>query len=125
MVEAGSVTGVDIIGDIHGHADALGRLLEALGYVLRDGVRHHLTHTVVFVGDFIDRGPRQRDVLRIARAMMDRGSGRVVMGNHELNAIAWATPDDRGGFHRPHTSKNRAGMPLSRPSRAVSTTRPV
>jgi Calcineurin-like phosphoesterase len=108
MVEAGSMTGVDIIGDIHGHADALERLLDALGYVLRDGVHHHPTHTVVFVGDFVDRGPRQSAVLRIARAMMDSGSARAVMGNHELNAIAWATPDGRAGFHRPHTSKNRA-----------------
>jgi hypothetical protein len=41
------MTGVDIIGDIHGHADALERLLSALGYVLRDGFHHHPTHTVV------------------------------------------------------------------------------
>jgi hypothetical protein len=102
------MTALDIIGDIHGHADALERLLDALGYVLRDGVYRHPTHTVVFVGDFVDRGPRQRDLLRIVRAMMDRGSARAVMGNHELNAIAWATQDVRGAFRRPHTSKNRA-----------------
>jgi hypothetical protein len=40
--------------------------------------------------------------------MMDEGSARAVMGNHELNAIAWATRDGRGGFRRPHTSKNHA-----------------
>jgi hypothetical protein len=102
------MTGVDIIGDIHGHADALERLLDALGYVLRAGVHHHPTHTVVFVGDFVDRGRRQRAVLCIARAMIDRGSARAVMGNHELNAIAWATPDGQGAFRRPHTFKNRA-----------------
>jgi hypothetical protein len=37
-----------------------------------------------------------------------KGSARAVMGNHEFNAIAWATPDGEGNFYRLRTSKNRA-----------------
>jgi hypothetical protein len=40
--------------------------------------------------------------------MVEAGSGRAVMGNHEFNAIAWATPDrDHTGHHlRRRTEKN-------------------
>jgi hypothetical protein len=101
--------GYDVIGDIHGHADALIRLLEAMDYALRDGVYSHPTRTVVFAGDFVDRGPRQREVLSILRAMVEAGSARAVMGNHEFNAIAYATLDGKGGgFLRPRTPKNHA-----------------
>ena len=49
----------DIIGDIHGHARKLERLLRHLGYrETRDAWRHP-DRTAVFVGDFIDRGPEQ------------------------------------------------------------------
>jgi hypothetical protein len=100
--------GFDVIEDIHGHANALDRLLVTLGYALRGGVYGHPARTVVFVGDFVDRGPRQRAVLRIARAMVEAGSATAVMGNHEFNVVAWATPDREGGFLRSHTTKNRA-----------------
>ena len=93
--------GFDVIGDIHGHPIALDRLLAALGYTLRDSVYRHPARTVVFAGDFVDRGPRQRAVLRVARAMVEADSAAAVMGNHEFNAIAWATPDSEGGFLRP------------------------
>jgi hypothetical protein len=40
--------------------------------------------------------------------MVETRSAAAVMGNHEFNAIAWATPDREGGFLRSHTAKNRA-----------------
>ena len=49
--------GLDLIGDIHGHASALDRLLDELGYETIDGVRRHRKRTAVFLGDYIDRGP--------------------------------------------------------------------
>lgn len=98
--------GYDVVGDIHGHADALLRLLEKLGYADTRGAFRHPTRRMLFLGDFIDRGPRQRDVVRIARAMCDAGSASAVMGNHEHNAIGWATPDGRGGHLRIHSEKN-------------------
>lgn len=83
----------DVIGDIHGHADALEQLLRHLGYRPRAGSWHLPSHLAVFVGDFIDRGPRQVDTVRLVRGMVDRGDALAVMGNHEYNAIAWYTPD--------------------------------
>src|SRR3984885_11359032 len=84
-----TVQGYDLVGDIHGHADALHRLLCALDYAEVEGVFRHPERQMIFVGDFIDRGPQQREVLRIARSMCDSGAARAVMGNHEFNAIGW------------------------------------
>ena len=87
----------DIIGDIHGHADVLRAMLAKLGYIERGGAYRHPERTVIFLGDFIDRGPKIRETLQIVRAMMDAGTARSVMGNHEHNAICFHTPDGRGG----------------------------
>jgi hypothetical protein len=97
----------DIIGDIHGCAYSLQALLERLGYSVRDGVYRHPARRVIFLGDFIDRGPLQREALGIVRRMVDAGAALSVMGNHEFNAIAYHTPDKAtGDFLRPHTEKN-------------------
>jgi hypothetical protein len=61
---------------------------------------------MIFVGDFIDRGPEQREVLRIARSMCEAGSAAAVLGNHEFNAIGWAAQHEDGGFLRDHSAKN-------------------
>jgi hypothetical protein len=98
--------GYDVIGDIHGYADALRRLLIKLGYQEVDGAFRHENRKAIFVGDFVDRGPEQREVLQIARGMCGAGSAFAVLGNHEFNAIGWATPDGRGGFLRAHTEAN-------------------
>lgn len=92
------MTGYDIIGDIHGHADALHRLLDTLGYETVDGVRRHPEgRRVVFLGDFIDRGPDIRGVLHTVRSMRQAGSAFAVMGNHELNALHYQTYDEATG----------------------------
>ena len=98
----------DLIGDIHGHADELESLLRALGYARRGGVFRHPARTAIFLGDFIDRGPRIRETLEIVRPMVEAGAALAVMGNHELNALAFHTPDrDRPGEHlRRHTEAN-------------------
>ncbi len=103
----------DLIGDIHGYADELEQLLEALGYQRGSwqksrGVYSHPERKVIFLGDFIDRGPKIRQVLEIVRPMIEAGTALAVMGNHELNALAYHTPDleDSGEFMRRHTEKN-------------------
>ena len=96
----------DIIGDIHGHATALERLLIKLGYEEgRDGWQQ-TGRKVIFLGDFIDRGPEQIKTIEIARKMVENDHALAVMGNHELNAIAWATKDQTWGiFAPPHRKK--------------------
>ena len=72
----------------------------------RDGAYVHATSTAVFIGDLIDRGTQQLETLQIVRAMDDAGSALVVLGNHEFNAVAWATRNEMGEWCRPHTPKN-------------------
>jgi hypothetical protein len=104
----------DIIGDIHGQADKLHGLLAELGYANRGGAYRHKDRTAIFVGDFIDRGPRQLESVMTVRRMVDAGCAQAIMGNHEFNAIAWHTPDPDhdGEFLRPHDGalgkKNRS-----------------
>lgn len=100
------MSGFDVIGDTHGHADALERLLRELGYREVGGVYEHPGRRVVFLGDFVDRGGDQLRTLEIARGMVDAGTALAVMGNHEFNAVAWATPVG-DGWARPHSDKNR------------------
>lgn len=73
----------DIIGDVHGCCDELQELLAVLGY-RADGVwRHPGGRTAVFVGDIVDRGPRNVDALRLAMAMCDARTALCVPGNHD------------------------------------------
>ena len=106
MKERKSSPGYDIIGDIHGYADELCDLLARLGYHERNGIYQHPERRVVFVGDFIDRGPKIRKTLQIVRAMVDAGSARAVMGNHEFNALCYDQKKAEGGFLREHSAKN-------------------
>jgi len=97
----------DIIGDIHGCNTTLQALLEKLGYARRDAVYRHPARRVIFLGDFIDRGPQQRAVLDTVRPMLAAGTALAVMGNHEFNAIAWATPGkSAAGYLRAHSARN-------------------
>lgn len=96
----------DIIGDIHGYADELKVLLHKLGYSEINGVYRHSSRKVIFVGDFIDRGPKIREVLSIVKAMVDKGSAHAVMGNHEYNAICFHFENKNGGHYRSHSIKN-------------------
>lgn len=99
----------DLIGDIHGHADRLVALLNEMGYSQENGVFTHPTRKALFIGDLVDRGPAQVDTLKIVKAMVDADAALMVLGNHEFNAVAWATPhpDRPGEFLRNHGERNR------------------
>ena len=98
----------DIIGDIHGHADELEALLSRLGYLEIAGrYRHPGGRKVIFLGDYLDRGPKIRRVLQIVRAMVDEGDALAILGNHEINALRYHTLDRDGQPLRAHTAANR------------------
>lgn len=82
-----------VIGDIHGRLDLLDRLIEA---IYRDaGARGPETLTVT-VGDYVDRGPDSRGVIR--RLMGNPFPGRYVAlkGNHEAMMMSFLA-DPRAG----------------------------
>jgi hypothetical protein len=98
----------DLIGDIHGYATELKALLAKMDYEEIDGVWQHPERKVIFLGDFVDRGPEQVETVEMAKNMVESGNALAVMGNHEFNAVAWATPDPEKPheFLRSHTDKN-------------------
>lgn len=98
---------IDFIGDIHGHADKLEELLLKLGYSKPD---HFYVHAdperkVLFMGDYIDRGPKIRETLKIVKSMVDNGSAIALMSNHEYNALCFHYPTESGHL-RKHLIKN-------------------
>jgi hypothetical protein len=82
----------DLIGDIHGHADKLEQLLQK--WDIQKGVEPiPPRQKVVFVGDYIDRGPKI-ETLGIVKAMVDSG-----------NTIALITTNQRPLFSFPESGR--------------------
>ncbi len=96
----------DLIGDIHGHAEQLIHLLEKLDYQKQGNVYQHPQNKLIFLGDLIDRGSQQKQVIDIVKAMVAAGSAYCVMGNHEYNAVCFHSVDRNGKPLRPHSEKN-------------------
>lgn len=73
------------VGDVHGCADLLGAMLDAIE-------RDLIAPRVVLLGDLVDRGPDVRGALALAREVPTRFPGSTVLrGNHEdwmLRAVA-------------------------------------
>lgn len=78
-----------IVGDVHGCADELAALLDAVAFTSGD--------RLVFVGDLVARGPNTLGVLDIARAT----GAIVVRGNHEQRLLDWLAS-------REHASRGEA-----------------
>jgi serine/threonine protein phosphatase 1 len=79
------ITGpLTVVGDLHGQADALDRLLARLR-----GRPDFAGRWLVFVGDFADRGPDSRRVLDAVVALRRRHARTTaVMSNHDLALAA-------------------------------------
>ncbi len=97
---------MDLIGDIHGHADKLEELLLKLGYKKFKGTYSHPESKALFVGDYIDRGPKIRETLEIVRSMVESENAIALMGNHEYNALCFHFQETEGGHLRKHLIKN-------------------
>lgn len=68
------------VGDIHGRADLLDKLLEK---IVRDASQTPATQSLVFVGDYIDRGSDSRGVIE---RLLDAPEGfetHYLRGNHD------------------------------------------
>lgn len=112
---------IDIVGDIHGEADALRRLLHTLGYNAHG--EHPRGRRLVFLGDLCDRGPDSPAVIELVRGLVERDLAQCILGNHELNLLRrdakhgnrWyldtAHPEQRGEFQhsRPAAAERVSG----------------
>lgn len=99
----------DLIGDVHGCARALERLLAGLGYTRSGGVWRHRERMAVFLGDLVDRGPHIRETLHLVHDMVEAGEALCLMGNHEWYALGWSTPALPGSgrqFVREHNPRH-------------------
>ncbi|PNK60940.1 metallophosphoesterase [Psychrobacter sp. FDAARGOS_221] len=106
----------DVIGDIHGHAEKLKGLLKTLGYTLTTHPSLNIDyycppegHRALFIGDLIDRGTQELETLQIVFAMIDADVADAVMGNHEYNALAYATEDKLRQGKGTKNKKNKEG----------------
>ena len=75
------------IGDVHGHLDKLEGLLQR--------IRRHADGSstrLVFIGDYVDRGPASRGVIELLMEMTARDPDGVIClrGNHEAVVVAAA-----------------------------------
>ena len=86
----------DIIGDVHGHASLLKKLLLKMGYVKTNGSYSHPDRKAVFVGDFVNRGPEIKKTVKIIKTMVENNNALAILGNHELNAIIYNLRDKQG-----------------------------
>jgi hypothetical protein len=95
----------DIIGDVHGHADELKSLLKNMGYKFRDDYYYHPNRKAVFVGDFINRGPKIRETLILIRKMVEKGAAFAILGNHEMYAVLYYLRDIEGKYYKKRIPK--------------------
>lgn len=80
-----------IVGDIHGDSQRLSRLLEHLAGSNR---------LIIFVGDYVNRGPNSIGVLELLCELCERqpDAVRCLIGNHELALLEYLDSGDFGAF---------------------------
>jgi serine/threonine protein phosphatase 1 len=71
-------TNIFAVGDIHGRYDKLVAMMEILPWKKESG------DILLFIGDYVDRGPRSRDVVEFLVQLKKQGGNFVFLkGNHE------------------------------------------
>lgn len=104
---------LDIIGDIHGELEALETLLDTLSR--SDSSFENGQRTLVFMGDFCDRGPDSPGVIKRVKDLIERGQAVAVLGNHEINLMNSDPKDGSGWFFDQRVeSDNRFYQPYQR-----------
>ncbi|PSC03144.1 serine/threonine protein phosphatase [Alsobacter soli] len=69
------------MGDVHGRADLLAEKFAAIDADL--AARPAASHVEILLGDYVDRGPRARDVIGLILARRRGGCLEALAGNHE------------------------------------------
>ena len=78
------------VGDLHGRTRDLERLAERL-----ERLPEWPDAALVFLGDYVDRGPDTRGTIALVLELLSRPpGGSAVMGNHDLGLVRTARLDD-------------------------------
>jgi serine/threonine protein phosphatase 1 len=84
---APSATRIYAIGDVHGRADLLERVFSRID---RHRAANPITCVIeVMLGDYIDRGPRSREVIDLLIARQRQQGTICLLGNHETYLLAF------------------------------------
>ncbi len=82
-----------VVGDIHGRLDLLNLMIQRL--VAEAAPEDQ----IIFIGDYVDRGPNSAGVLRCLQAFQTtRANTKTLLGNHEVMALSFL--DDPIGGRR-------------------------
>lgn len=73
------------VGDVQGCVDELDELIDRARVEFADRFE------IWLVGDLVNRGPANLQVLRRVRDLVEGGRGRVVLGNHDIGLLLTAT----------------------------------
>lgn len=89
-------TAIWAFGDIHGRLDLLEPLIDAVDADIRED--SSARKVVVFLGDYVDRGPNSRGVIDYLCAYRERSGAEVhfLRGNHEEKMEAFLTDPSVG-----------------------------
>jgi serine/threonine protein phosphatase 1 len=97
------------IGDVHGRRDLLDMILARIETDLE--ARPHRSPHIVFLGDYVDRGPDSRGVLdRLVALARGKVRASFLLGNHDHYLLSYLEDpewNDRG-FHWFHTGMGGA-----------------
>lgn len=86
------------VGDIHGHNETLRRLLSK---ILAEAETWKGKMELVFVGDYVDRGPDSRGVIDLLLGLPRTVTAHFIRGNHEQALLDFlGDPSDYPVWHR-------------------------
>ncbi|MDQ3856252.1 MAG: metallophosphoesterase [Chloroflexota bacterium] len=82
-----------VVGDVHGELDKLHRVLGASGLIAPEGRWSGGRSTLVFIGDFFDRGPDGVGCVELAMRLQDQardagGQVTALLGNHDVLIVS-------------------------------------
>ncbi|WP_397571419.1 metallophosphoesterase [Schlesneria sp. T3-172] len=94
---------IAVIGDLHGQADKLEVVLDRLRQT--PGFQNRW---VVFIGDFVDRGPDSKGVIdMVLDFMAEHPATTAIMGNHEFamcSALGWLSGSEASSWGKRWTT---------------------
>lgn len=82
-----------IVGDIHGCYGKLRKLYDIIGYRIK------VEDTLIFLGDYIDRGEDSYEVIEFLKVVADVHNTVFLKGNHEDMFLSYLKGKDSGGLY--------------------------